>query len=110
MKCIHWTISKNEEHYPEIEPKELWYENTATPNTDQQLDYANAVFDLSKVAGLRETHLTEAITGELEETTGENYDHDKSDFLHESFMQVASHEVYDQEATWKRNMSAKFAH
>ena len=96
MKCIHWTISEIEEHYSEIEPEELWYENTATPDTEQQVDYANdtsAVFDLSKVVGLRETHLVEAITGEPEETNGENYGHDKSDFLHESFMQVAAHEV-----------------
>ena len=57
MKCIHWTISEFEEHYSEIEPKELWYENMATPDTEQQVDYANdtsAVFDLSKVVGLRE--------------------------------------------------------
>ena len=96
MKCIHWTISEIEEHYSEIEPEELCYENTATPDTEQQVDYANdtsAVFDLSKVVGLRETHLVEAITGEPEETSGENYGHDKSDFLHESFMQVAAHEV-----------------
>ena len=60
MKCIHWTISEIDEHYSEIEPEELWYENTATPDTEQQVDYANdtsAVFDLSKVVGLRETHL-----------------------------------------------------
>ena len=96
MKCIHWTISEIEEHYSEIEPEELWYQNTATPDTEQQVDYANdtsAVFDLSKVVGLRETHLVEAITGEPEETNGKNYGHDKSDFLHESFMQVAAHEV-----------------
>ena len=96
MKCIHWTISEIEEHYSEIEPEELWYENTATPDTEQQVDYANdtsAVFDLSKVVGLRETHLVEAITGEPEETSGENYGNDKSDFLHERFMQVAAHEV-----------------
>ena len=42
---------------------------------------------------MRETHLVEAITGEPEETSGENYGHDKSDFLYESFMQVAAHEV-----------------
>ena len=96
MKCIYWTISETEEHYSEIGPKELWYENTETPDTDQQVGYANdtsAVFDMSKVVGLRETHLIEAITGEAEESSGENYGHDKSDFLHESFMQVAAHEV-----------------
>ena len=38
MKCIHWTISEIEEHYSEIEPEELWYENTATPDTEQQVD------------------------------------------------------------------------
>ena len=95
MTCII-TISEIEEHYSEIEPEELSYENTATPDTEQQVDYANdtsAVFDLSKVVGLRETHLVEAITGEQEETSGENYGHAKSDFLHESFMQVAAHEV-----------------
>ena len=84
MKCIHWTISEIEEHNSEIEPEELWYENTATPDTEQLVDYANdtsAVFDLSKVVGLRETHFVEAITGEPEETSGENYGHDKSDFL-----------------------------
>ena len=98
MKCIHWTISEIEEHYSEIEPEELWYENTATPDTEQQVDYANdtsAVFDLGKVVGLRETHLVEAINREPEETSGESYGHDKSDFLHESFMQVAAHEVYE---------------
>ena len=42
---------------------------------------------------MRETHLVEAITEEPEETSDENYSHDKSDFLHESFMQVAAHEV-----------------
>ena len=42
---------------------------------------------------MRETHLVEAITGEPEETSGENYGHDKSDFLHERFMQLAAHEV-----------------
>ena len=97
MKCIHWTIPETEEHYSEIELEELWYENTTTPNTEQQAEYANdtcAVFDLSKVVGLRETHhLVEATTGEPEETSGENYGHDKSDFLHESFLQVAAHEV-----------------
>ena len=85
-----------EEHYSEIEREELWYENTATLDTGQQVDYANntsAVFDLSKVVGLRETHLVEAITGEREETSGENYGPDKSNFLHESFMHVAAHEV-----------------
>ena len=94
MKCVHWTISEIEEHYSEIEPEELWYENTATPDTGQQVDYANdtsEIFDLSKVVGLRVTHLVEAVTGEPEETSGENYDHDKSDFLHESFMQVAAY-------------------
>ena len=93
-----WTISEIEEHYSEIEPEELWYENTAIPDNEQQVDYANdtsAVFDLSKVVGLMETHLVEAITGEPEETTGENYGHNKSDFLHESFMQVAAHEVFE---------------
>ena len=48
---------------------------------------------MSKVVGLRGTHLIEAITGEAEASSGENYGHDKSDFLHESFMQVAAHEV-----------------
>ena len=55
MKSIHWIISKIDEHYSEIEPKELWYENMATPDTDQQVDYANdtsAVFYLNKVVGL----------------------------------------------------------
>ena len=33
MKRIHWTISEIEEHYSEIEAEELWYENTATPDT-----------------------------------------------------------------------------
>ena len=58
IKCIHWTISEIEEHYYETEPEELWYENTATPDIDQQVDYANdtsAVFDLSKVVGLGNT-------------------------------------------------------
>ena len=84
MKCIHWTISEIEEHCSEIEPEELWYENTATPDTEQQVDYANdtsAVFDLGKVVSLRETHLVEAINREPEETSGESYGHDKSDFL-----------------------------
>ena len=96
MKYILWTISKIEEDYSEIEPEELWYEYSTTPDTDQQVDYANdtcAVFDLNKVDGLREAHLIEAITGEPEETSGENYGQDKSDFLHESFMQIAAHEV-----------------
>ena len=65
-------------------------------DTEQQVDYANdtsAVFDLNKVVGLRETHLVEAITGEPEETSGENYGHVKSDYLHERFIQVAAHEV-----------------
>ena len=56
MKCIHWTMHEIEERYSEIEPEELWYEDTATPDTDQQVDYANdtsTVFDLSNVAGLR---------------------------------------------------------
>ena len=44
MKCIHWTISETEEHYSEIEPEELWYENTATPDTEQQVDYATLQF------------------------------------------------------------------
>ena len=95
MKCIHWAISEIEEHNSETEPEELWYGNTATADTEQQVDYANntsAVFYLSKVVGLRETHLVEAITGEPEEKNGENYGHDKSDFLHESFMQVVAHE------------------
>ena len=30
MKCIHWTMSEIEELYSEIEPEELWYQNTAT--------------------------------------------------------------------------------
>ena len=60
LKCIHCTISETEEHYseiePEIEPEKLWNENTATPDTDEQVGYAHdtfAVFDLSKVVGLR---------------------------------------------------------
>ena len=60
IKCIHWIIPETEEHFSETEPEELWYENTATPDTEQQVDYANntsAVFDLSKVVGLRETIL-----------------------------------------------------
>ena len=96
VKCIHWTISEIEEHFSEIEREELWYENTTPPDIEQHEDYANdtsAVFDLSKVVGLRETQIVEAITGEPEETSGENYGHDKSDFSHESFMQVAAHEV-----------------
>ena len=96
MKCVHWTISEIEEHYSGIEPEELWYENTATPDTEQQVDYANdtsAILDLSKVVGLRETHLVEGITGKTEEASGENYGNDKSDFLHERFMQVVAHEV-----------------
>ena len=61
----------------------LKYSNSNS-DTDQQIDYTNdtsAVFDLSKVVGLRETHLIEAITGDPEETSGENYGHDKSNFL-----------------------------
>ena len=42
---------------------------------------------------MREIHLVEAITGKPEETSGKNYGHDKSDFLQESFMQVAAHKV-----------------
>ena len=56
LKCIYCTISETEEHYSEVEPEGLWYENTASPDTDQQVDYAHdtsAVFDLSKVVGLR---------------------------------------------------------
>ena len=56
MKCIHWTISETEEHYTETEPEELWYDTTATPDIDQQVDYVNdtsAVFDLSKVVLLK---------------------------------------------------------
>ena len=88
-----YSLDHIEEHYSEIEPEELWYENTATPDAEQQVDYANgtsAVFDLNKVVGLRETHVVEAITGEPEETTGENYGHDKSDFLHKSFASCSS--------------------
>ena len=50
-----------------------------TLDTEQQVDYANdtsSVFDLRKVVGLREPHFVEAITGEPEQTSGENYGHD----------------------------------
>ena len=52
MKGIHWTISETEEHYSEIKPEELLYENSATPDTEQQVDYAN---DISAVFRARLT-------------------------------------------------------